>query len=187
MRGSCRNWKASKRHEMRWYDKINAEKLFISYPGWSAGVSLDTYQSCTVHPVVCCYKNSENQLLISSLCFLSEELLRDVVMVHLIHEKTIQHLKKAVSQLEFMEYFSDGCATQYNNRKSFHNLCERKKEFGIKASWSFLQQVTGNLHVMALVALWKDPLLWKASGSHWRIRYWISMTWWHVVQKRLPT
>jgi len=106
-----------------------------------------------VHPVVCCYKNSENQLLISSLCFLSEELLRDVVMVHLIHEKTIQHLKKAVSQLEFMEYFSDGCATQYNNRKSFHNLCERKKEFGIKASWSFLQQVTGNLHVMALVAL----------------------------------
>jgi len=34
-----------------------------------------TDQSCTVHPVACYYKNSENQLLISSLCFLSVELL----------------------------------------------------------------------------------------------------------------
>ena len=65
-----------------------------------------------MHPVVCYYKNSENQLLISSLCFLSEELLHDVVMVHLIQEKTIQHLKKTISQLEFVEYFSDGYTDQ---------------------------------------------------------------------------
>ena len=97
-----------------------------------------THPSCTVHPVVCYYKNSENQLLISSLCFLSEELLHDVVMVHLIQEKTFQHLKKSVSQLEFVEYiYSDGYADQYKNRKSFHNLCEHEKCFGIKASWSF--------------------------------------------------
>jgi len=50
-----------------------------------------THQSCTVHPVVCYYKNSEKQLLISSLSFLSEELLHHVVMVHLIQVKAIQH------------------------------------------------------------------------------------------------
>jgi len=63
-----------------------------------------------VHPVVCHYKNSENQLLISNLCFLSEKLLHNVVTLHLIQEKTIQHVKKAVSQEEFVEYFSDGYA-----------------------------------------------------------------------------
>jgi len=97
-----------------------------------------THQSCTVHPVVCYYKISENQLLISSLCFLSKKILHDVVMVHLIQEKTIQHLKKAVSQLEFVEYFSDGYhADQYKNRKSFQNLCEHERDFAIKALWSF--------------------------------------------------
>ena len=32
-------------------------KLFISYPRWSTGYHW-THQSCTVHPVVCYYKNS---------------------------------------------------------------------------------------------------------------------------------
>ena len=57
-------------------------------------------------------------------------------MVHLLQEKTIQHLKKAIPHLEFVEYFSDGCAAQYKN-KSFHNLCEHQKDFGIKALLSF--------------------------------------------------
>jgi len=95
------------------------------------------HQSCTVHPVVCYYKTVKTHCWFPSLCFLSEELWHDVVTVHLIQEKTIQHLKKAVPQLEFVEYFSDGCAAQYKNRKSFHNLCEHEKDFGIKASWSF--------------------------------------------------
>jgi len=59
-------------------------------------------------------------------------------MVHFIQEKTIQHLKKVVSQLEFMEYFSDGYTDQYKNKKSYHNLCAHEKDFGIKASWSFI-------------------------------------------------
>jgi len=63
------------------------------------------HQSCTVHPVVCHYKNSENQLMISSLCFPSEALLHDVVMVHLIQKKTFQHLKKAVSQFRVCGIF----------------------------------------------------------------------------------
>jgi len=36
-----------------------------------------------------------------------------------------------------VEYFSDGCATQYENRKSFHSLCGHEIDFGIKALWSF--------------------------------------------------
>jgi len=101
----------------------------------------------------CHYKNNEYQLLIFSLCFLSKELLHDVVIVHLIQEKTIQHLKKVVPQLEFVEYFSDGYAAQCKNRKYFHNLCEHEKDFGLKHCGLFLQQAMGNLHAMALVAL----------------------------------
>jgi len=36
-----------------------------------------------------------------------------------------------------VEYFTDGYADQHKNRKSFHNLCEHEKDFGIKALWSF--------------------------------------------------
>jgi len=36
-----------------------------------------------------------------------------------------------------VEYFSEGYADQYKNRKSIHNLCEHEKDFEIKASCSF--------------------------------------------------
>lgn len=36
-----------------------------------------------------------------------------------------------------MEYFTDGCAAQYKNCKSFYNLSNHVNDFGVDASWSF--------------------------------------------------
>ena len=96
-----------------------------------------THNSCTVHPVVCYYKNNVGKLITTSFCFLSSELLHDTVMVHLIQCKTINFLKNLIPELKFVEYFSDGCAAQYKNRKCFYNLCLHEKELGVKAAWSF--------------------------------------------------
>ena len=97
-----------------------------------------TYQNCTVHPVVCYYESANaNDLLHLNLCFLSEELQHVSVMVYLIQSKTIEVLKGLIPNLKTVEYFSDGCAAQYKNRKSFYNLCKHKTDFGIDASWSF--------------------------------------------------
>jgi len=95
-----------------------------------------THQSCTVHPVVCYYKSSSNELNHLNLCFLSEELQHDTTMVYLIQEKTMQIIKDIVPNLNNVEYFSDGCAAQYKN-KSFYNLCMQKQDFGVEATWLF--------------------------------------------------
>lgn len=96
-----------------------------------------THQTCTVHPVVCYYKTEENVLKHTSICFLSEDMQHDVVMVYSIQQKTIAFLKTKIPQLQKVEYFTDGCAAQYKNRKSFYNLCHHKSDFGVQAVWSF--------------------------------------------------
>ena len=96
-----------------------------------------THQSCTVHPVVCYYKSSTNDLKHFNLCFLTEELQHDSVIVYLIQLKTLETLKGVISNLESVEYFTDGCAAQYKNKKSFYNLCKHQEDFGIRAAWSF--------------------------------------------------
>ena len=39
--------------------------------------------------------------------------------------------------IKFIEYFSDGCAGQYNNFKNFINLTHYQLDFNLAASWSF--------------------------------------------------
>ena len=96
-----------------------------------------THQSCTVHPVVCYYCDTNHQLQLASLCFLSKELQHDVVMVYLIQLKTVAYLKTIMPDIALVEYFSDGCAAQYKNKKSFYNLCKHESDMGVKAVWSF--------------------------------------------------
>ena len=93
-----------------------------------------THHSRTVHPVVCYNKNADNELQHASLCFLSDELQHDVVMVYQIQVKTIQYLKSLMPNLKIVEYLSDGCAAEYKNRKSFFNLCKHQEDFGVEAT-----------------------------------------------------
>ena len=36
-----------------------------------------------------------------------------------------------------VDFYSDGCATQYKNYKNMLNLCRHKNDFGIDATWVF--------------------------------------------------
>jgi hypothetical protein len=36
-----------------------------------------------------------------------------------------------------IEYFTDGCPTQYKNCKNFINLCHHLKDIGMRAVWTF--------------------------------------------------
>ena len=64
-------------------------------------------------------------------------------MVYQIQVKTIQYLKSLMPNLKIVEYFSDGCAAQYKNRKSFFNLCKHQEDFGVEAAWSFFAMSHG--------------------------------------------
>ena len=79
-----------------------------------------------MHPVVCYYKSLNNEISRLNLCFLSE-LQHDAVMVYLIQQKTTEVLKNAIPDLD---NFSDGCAAQYKNKKSFYNLYMHITDFG---------------------------------------------------------
>ena len=58
-------------------------------------------------------------------------------MVQLIQHVFIQHLQTILPQITRLEYFSDGCAGQYKNKKNLYNLCQHKNDFGIEATWNF--------------------------------------------------
>ena len=91
---------------------------------------------CTLHPVVVYYQNC-NMLKHFSYCIISNDLEHDTGFVYEVQKKVLADIKLKLSGLENIEYFSDGCAAQYKNRKNFMNLCMHEQDFGVKASWTF--------------------------------------------------
>ena len=71
-----------------------------------------------------------------SFCIISDDTEHDVAMVYIQHIFT-DHLKLILPHIQKIEYFSDGCAGQYKNRKNLYNLCQHKFDFGITAVWNF--------------------------------------------------
>ena len=61
----------------------------------------------------------------------------DVAMVYEVQKRIINYLKLQLPNLKSVEYFSDGCAGQYKNRKNFYNLCHHKADLNGEAKWIF--------------------------------------------------
>ena len=78
-----------------------------------------------------------------SFCNISDDTDHDVIMVYLILQTFTEHLKIILPQIQRIEYFSDGCAGQYKNKKNMYNLCMHKKEFGLDAVWNFFATSQG--------------------------------------------
>ena len=72
-----------------------------------------------------------------SFCFISDDTEHDVAMVHYIIQIFTEHLKSIIPNIRKIQYFSDGCAGQYKNRKHLYNLCQHLNDFGIDAVWNF--------------------------------------------------
>lgn len=97
-----------------------------------------TQDSCSLHPVVM-YTCEEpgKDLIVSSLCVISDDLEHDVGFVYETQKIVAQFLTEKFPQVQSVHYFSDGCAAQYKNCKNFLNLCHHHKDFNLKACWSF--------------------------------------------------
>lgn len=96
-----------------------------------------TKLQCTIHPLVLYYTDSSGDLMVSSFCFISDDLNHDTGFVHHMQRVFISFLKTNHSNLNQIHYFSDGCAGQYKNYKNFLNLTFHQQDFGISATWNF--------------------------------------------------
>ena len=96
-----------------------------------------TNLQCTIHPLVLYYSDSSGKLLVSSFCFISDDLNHDVGFVYHMQSVFISYLKTYHTNLTLIHYFSDGCAGQYKNYKNLLNLSFHQHDFGINATWNF--------------------------------------------------
>ena len=58
-------------------------------------------------------------------------------MVYNIQNKIINNIKKNVSGIKNIQYFTDGCAGQYKNCKKICNLTYHSNDFELQATWNF--------------------------------------------------
>ena len=82
---------------------------------------------CTLHPVVICYKNQQNQLIHKSICILSDNLDRETSFVHQLQRLVSNFIQETLLQIKDIEYWSAG---QYKNFKNLLNFCNHVNDFG---------------------------------------------------------
>ena len=70
--------------------------------------------------------------------------------------QTCEYIKKALPNVTLLEYFSDGCAGQYKNFKTFLNLCYHSSDFGFVQSGASSLPVMGSYHAMDSGELSRD-------------------------------
>ena len=93
-------------------------------------------QQCSLHPIVIYYKDNDILKHIS-YCYISDDIVHDVAFVYKIIQAIIPELKLEITDLKKVYFFTDGCAAQYKNFKSFYNLANINQEFNIDAEWNF--------------------------------------------------
>lgn len=92
----------------------------------------------TIHPFVCYYTDATNNSTKHvSFVAVAECNTHDTVAVHLFQRVLIDFLTLKIARPTKIVYFSDGCASQYKNRKNFANLCFHAQDFGMPAEWHF--------------------------------------------------
>lgn len=92
---------------------------------------------CTIHPFCLYYRDEENNVKNQSIIVIAESLKHDVVAVHLMQRKLIDFIQTEYAAVENLIFFSDGAASQYKNRKNFHNICQFKSQYNYNVEWHF--------------------------------------------------
>jgi len=80
------------------------------------------------------YYKTDDELKHKSFCVVSDDMTHEVAMVYEVQKCVMNNLKSQLPNLKKVEYFSDGCAGQYKNRKNFYNLCQHKSD---EAKWIY--------------------------------------------------
>ena len=76
---------------------------------------------CTLHPIVV-YHKENSKLAEKSFIFIFDDLQHDTEFVFEIQRELVKILKEPVPTITEVEYFSDGCASQYKNYKNMLNF-----------------------------------------------------------------
>jgi len=67
-----------------------------------------------------------------------------IIMLHLFTwGRKLSLITLYIPRLKTIEYFSDGCGTQYQNRSNFLNLCMHKKDVKVCAKLNFFATIYG--------------------------------------------
>ena len=97
--------------------------------------------SCTLHPWMCYFRDKDDKIKSLALLFISDCLVHETVAVYAFQRKLIEILKDKLTaegfSLEVIQYFTDGCAKQYKNKKNFLNMTYHFEDFGVVANWAF--------------------------------------------------
>ena len=97
--------------------------------------------SCTLHPWMCYFRDKEDKIQSLALLFISDYLVHETVAVYAFQKKLVEILKDRMIRegfsLDTIQYFTDGCAKQYKNKKNFLNMTYHYEDFGVVANWAF--------------------------------------------------
>lgn len=87
----------------------------------------------TIHPIVI-YVKENDTVVNKNLCYFTDDLKHDVVVVKLFVDKILEHVKNEFPDIKGVEFFSDGCGGQYKNSELFAYLpaCQAKFGFELK-------------------------------------------------------
>jgi hypothetical protein len=88
------------------------------------------------------YKDGDKTVNLN-FAMISDELKHSTVAVYTFQDTLIDYLKKTISPISKVLYFTDGCKAQYKNRKNFANLVNHQMDFGIEAEWHFFATAHG--------------------------------------------
>ena len=91
---------------------------------------------CTVLPIVCYYRKA-SEIEHKSFIFLSNSTLHDTAAVYTVQKMLIPELKKIVSDLQKVIYYSDGAKQHFKNKYQMRNLMHHEEDFAVQAEWHF--------------------------------------------------
>ena len=68
-------------------------------------------------------------------------MVHEIVAVYAFQKNLVEILKDRMIRegfsLDMIQYFTDGCAKQYKNKKNFLNMTYHYEDFGVVANWAF--------------------------------------------------
>ena len=99
-----------------------------------------SHRSVTIHPFVTYYREEEDRELKvkhQSTVMVTDNLNHDTNAVATFQPRLINDLKGQVPGLRKINYWSDGAASQYKNKKNFANIANHQQNYGVDCEWNF--------------------------------------------------
>lgn len=105
-----------------------------------------SHKQITVHPFTI-YWRFNDTIYNAGFCVISDCTLHDTNSFYAFQTELlpllISQFKTCGITVSHINYFSDGCAAQYKNRKNFVNLAHHRGDFGVTAEWNFFATAHG--------------------------------------------